>query len=214
MGNGGKTRHRELGVGGEGLQDADTGSSGKTEHRRLGTGRDNSKDLRCKDKGILFLTRMETGMGSEHNEDSAGRGESTGKRQAGVSGVSTVELRGGDGMRDDLLDKGTILTVDSVLGSERDESGVSTRVDTGKAGSEGKREGAAENCEGMRVGEADREGNRHRQCAMMWSGTGEAGGEGRHDAVESCRDDNWLGSKGMNAGVVDGEDSRGGNGWG
>jgi hypothetical protein len=154
-------------------------SGGKTECGRLGTGRDNSKDLRHKDKGTLFSTRAETGMGSEQDGDSAGRGENTGKRQAGVGRTSTVELRGGDGMRDNLLDEGMILTVD--------KSGVSTRVDTGEAGGEGKHEGAAGNGKGMgsegrNMGMVDREegreGNDWGQGATMWADIGKVGGEG------------------------------------
>jgi hypothetical protein len=149
-------------------RDGDRDSSGKTEHGRLGMGRDNSKDLRHKDKGIIFSTRVETGTDSEHNGDLAGRGENTGERQAGVGGTSAVELRGGDGMRDDLLDKGMILTVDSMSGSEGDKSRVLTRVDTGKAGGKGECEGAVENGKGMGGegrntgvvdGEDSREGN-------------------------------------------------------
>jgi hypothetical protein len=154
--------------------DRDVDSSDGTRHRRLGTGRDNSKDLRCKDKGILFSTRAETGTGSEHDRDSTGRGENTGKRQAGVGGTSVVELRGGDGTRDNLSDERVILMVDSVSGGKGDESRVLTRVDTGEVGSEGK-------CEGV---------------------------------VENCKDDSWQGGKGINAGMVDREDSREGNDWG
>jgi hypothetical protein len=55
-------------------------SSGETECRRLGMGGDDSKDLRHKDKGTLFSTRAETGTGSEHDGDLAGRGENTGER--------------------------------------------------------------------------------------------------------------------------------------
>jgi hypothetical protein len=85
-------------------------------------------------------------------------------------------------------------------------------VDTGKACSEGKCEGVAENCKGMGTGEADGEGNEHGQCATTWSGTGKAGGEGKCEGVaENCEDNSWQGSKGMNAGMVDREDSREGN---
>jgi hypothetical protein len=130
-----------------------------TECRRLGMGGDNSKELRHKDKGILFSTRAEMGVGSEYDRDSASRGGNTGERQAEVGGMSTMESRGGDGTRDDLLDEGAILTVDSMSGSEGDKSRVSTRVDTGEVGSEGEHEGVAENCEGMGASKADGEGD-------------------------------------------------------
>jgi hypothetical protein len=123
--------------------------------------------LRCKDKGILFSTRAEMGVCGEYDGNSAGRGGNTGKRQAEVGGTSAMELRGGDGTRDDLLDEGAILSVDSVSGSEGDKSRVSTRVDTGEAGSEGECEGVAENCEGMGMGEADSEGDGWQQCTTM-----------------------------------------------
>jgi hypothetical protein len=170
-------------------------------------GGDNSKDLRHKDKGILFSTRADMGAGSEQDGDLAGRGENTGERQAGVGRTSTVELRGGDGTRDNLLDKGMILTVDSMSGGEGDESRVSTRVDTGEVGSEGKHEGAVGNGKGMGskgrnagmvdgedgregndwgqgtttwadIGEVGGEGNGRGRCMTMWSDTGEADGEG------------------------------------
>jgi hypothetical protein len=107
------------------------------------------------------------GAGGEYDGDSAGRGGNTGERQAEVGGTSAMELRGGDGTRDDLLDEGAILTVDSVSGSEGDKSRVSTRVDTGEAGGEGEREGVVENCEGMGAGEADGEGDGRRRCTTM-----------------------------------------------
>jgi hypothetical protein len=151
-------------------------------------GGDDSKDLRRKDKGILFSTRADTGAGGEHDGDSAGRGENTGERQAGVSGMSAVELRGGDSTRDDLLDEGTILTVDGVSCGEGDESGVSTRVDTGEAGGEGERD-AAESCEddGWRGGEGRNadgedsgEGDDWGRGATTWADVGEAGeGDGQ-----------------------------------
>jgi hypothetical protein len=118
-----------------------------------------------------------------------------------------VEWRGGDGTRDDLLDEGMILTVDSMSGSKGDKSRVSTRVDTGKAGGEGECEGAAGNGEGMGskgrnagmvdreegregddwgrgmttwadVGEVGGEGDGQGQCTTIWSDTGKADGEG------------------------------------
>jgi hypothetical protein len=137
-----------------------------------------SKDLRQRDSGFCFFsTKAEMGTGSERNRDLAGRGENTGERQAGVDRMSMVELRGGDGTRDNLLDKGTILTVDSMSGSEGDESRVSTRVDTSKAGGEGEHEGVGVvgNCEGMGSkgrntgvvdGEEGREGNNWGQGVM------------------------------------------------
>jgi hypothetical protein len=99
------------------------GNGGETRHRETGTGSNDNKDLRCKNKGILFSTRAEMGVGSEHNRDLAGRGENTGERQAEVGRTSVVELRGGNSMRDDLLDKGAILMFDSMLGSKGDKSG-------------------------------------------------------------------------------------------
>jgi hypothetical protein len=101
------------------------------------------------------LTKTETGAGGEHDEDSTGRGENTGERQAGVGGTSAVESRGGDGTRDDLLDEGTILAVDGVSGGERDESGVSMRVDTGEGGL---RESVSK--EGLELEETDEEATR------------------------------------------------------
>jgi hypothetical protein len=107
------------------------------------------------------------GAGGEYDGDSAGRGGNTGKRQAEVGRMSTMELRGGDGTRDDLLDEGAILTVDSMSGSEGDKSRVLMRVDTGEVGGEGEREGVVENCEGMGVGEADGEGDGQWRCTTI-----------------------------------------------
>jgi hypothetical protein len=174
------------------------GGGGKTERGRLGTGGDDSRDLRRKDKGILFVTRTETGAGGEHDEDSTGRGENTSEGQTGVGGTSAVESRGGDGTRDDLFDEGTMLAVDGVSDGERDKSGVSMRVDTSEAGGKGEREGAAEDCgddgwrggEGVNAGVVDREdgegGDDWGRSVTTWADVGEAG-EGERESASFLR---------------------------
>jgi hypothetical protein len=109
-----------------------------------------------------------------------------------------VELRGGDGTRDDLFDEGTILAVDGVSGGERDESRVSTRVDTSEAGGEHEREGTAEDCgddgwwgsEGMNAGVVDRKdgegGDDWGRGMTMWADVGEAG-EGECESASFLR---------------------------